>query len=146
MNANITRFDTQALNRALVGFDRLFDTFEHRIANQMQNNYPPHNIIKLDDVRYVIEVAVAGFRKDEIHIEVEQNLLTIRGVRTREDGENIQYLHRGLSSRDFERKLQLAEHMIVKGALIQDGILSVQLEHEIPEEKKARVIDIVEVK
>jgi len=146
MNANITRFDTQALNRALVGFDRLFDTFEHRIANQMQNNYPPHNIIKLDDTRYVIEVAVAGFRKDEIHIEVEQNLLTIRGVRTREDGENIQYLHRGLSSRDFERKLQLAEHMIVKGALIQDGILSVQLEHEIPEEKKARVIDIVEVK
>ena len=146
MNANLTRFDTQALNRALVGFDRLFDTFEHRIANQMQNNYPPHNIIKLDDTRYVIEVAVAGFRKDEIHIEVEQNLLTIRGVRTREDGENIQYLHRGLSSRDFERKLQLAEHMIVKGALIQDGILSVQLEHEIPEEKKARVIDIVEVK
>jgi molecular chaperone IbpA len=146
MNANITRFDTQALNRALVGFDRLFDTFEHRIANQMQNNYPPHNIIKLDDTRYVIEVAVAGFRKDEIHIEVEQNLLTIRGVRTREDGENIQYLHRGLSSRDFERKLQLAEHMLVKGALIQDGILSVQLEHEIPEEKKARVIDIVEVK
>jgi molecular chaperone IbpA len=146
MNANITRFDTQALNRALVGFDRLFDTFEHRIANQMQNNYPPHNIIKLDDNRYVIEVAVAGFRKDEIHIEVEQNLLTIRGVRTREDGENIQYLHRGLSSRDFERKLQLAEHMLVTGALIQDGILSVQLEHEIPEEKKARVIDIVEVK
>ena len=146
MNANITRFDTQALNRALVGFDRLFDTFEHRIANQMQNNYPPHNIIKLDDTRYVIEVAVAGFRKDEIHIEVEQNLLTIRGVRTREDGENIQYLHRGLSSRDFERKLQLAEHMLVKGALIQDGILSVQLEHEIAEEKKARVIDIVEVK
>jgi molecular chaperone IbpA len=146
MNANITRFDTQALNRALVGFDRLFDTFEHRIANQMQNNYPPHNIIKLDDTRYVIEVAVAGFRKDEIHIEVEQNLLTIRGVRNREDGENIQYLHRGLSSRDFERKLQLAEHMLVKGALIQDGILTVQLEHEIPEEKKARVIDIVEVK
>jgi molecular chaperone IbpA len=146
MNANITRFDTQALNRALVGFDRLFDTFENRIANQMQHNYPPHNIIKLDDNRYVIEVAVAGFRKDEIHIEVEQNLLTIRGVRTREDGENIQYLHRGLSSRDFERKLQLAEHMLVKGALIQDGILSIQLEHEIPEEKKARVIDIVEVK
>lgn len=146
MNANITRFDTQALNRALVGFDRLFDTFEHRIANQMQHNYPPHNIIKLDDNRYVIEVAVAGFRKDEIHIEVEQNLLTIRGVRTREGGENIQYLHRGLSSRDFERKLQLAEHMLVTGALIQDGILTVQLEHEIPEEKKARVIDIVEVK
>lgn len=146
MNANLTRFDTQALNRALVGFDRLFDTFEHRIANQMQNNYPPHNIIKLDDVRYIIEVAVAGFRKEEIHIEVERDLLTIRGVRTREDGENIQYLHRGLSSRDFERKLQLAEHMVVKGAEIQDGILTVQLEHEIPEEKKARVIDIVEVK
>lgn len=146
MNATITRFDTQALNRALVGFDRMFDTFEHRIGNQMQNNYPPHNIIKLDDTRYIIEVAVAGFMKNEIHIEVEGDLLTIRGVRTREDGENIQYLHRGLSSRDFERKLQLAEHMKVTGALIQDGILTVQLEHEIPEEKKARVIDIVEVK
>lgn len=146
----VTRFDTNSLaqlNRALVGFDRLFDGFEARFANQLSNNYPPHNVVKTDESHYAIEIAVAGFRKSEIHVEVEQEILTVRGEsETPNESTSRQYLHRGLSSRNFERSWQLAEHMIVKGAEIQDGVLTITLEYVIPEEKKARVIDIVEVK
>lgn len=143
----LSRFDTTTLNRALVGFDRLFDTFETRFANQLSSNYPPHNIIKTDETHYEIEIAIAGFKKNEIHIEVEQDMLTVRGESEAcTDTNNKQYLHRGLSSRSFVRSWQLAEHMIVNGAEIKDGVLTINLEYIIPEEKKARVIDIVEVK
>jgi len=145
----LTRFDTNALaqlNRALVGVDRMFDTFETRFANQMQTNYPPHNIVKLDDENYYIEMAVAGFKKDEISVEVEGDHITIKGERKRTEETDIQYIHRGLSARDFVRDFQMAEHMVVKGALIQDGLLRIDLEFIIPEEKKPRLIDIIEVK
>ena len=146
----VTRFDTNSLaqlNRALVGFDRLFDTFESRFANQLSTNYPPHNVVKVGDNHYAIEIAVAGFKKHEINVEVEQEVLTVRGENeTPNESTTRQYLHRGLSSRSFERSWQLAEHMVVKGAEIKDGILTITLEYVIPEDKKARVIDIVEVK
>jgi len=145
----VSRFDTNSLaqlNRALVGFDRLFDGFETRFANQLSNNYPPHNIIKTDETHYAIQIAVAGFSKSEIHVEVEQEILTVRGESITTEYPTSAYLHRGLSSRNFERSWQLAEHMVVQGAEIQDGVLTVTLEYVIPEEKKARVIDIVEVK
>lgn len=143
----LSRFDTAALNKALVGFDRLFDTFESRFANQLSTNYPPHNIIKTDDTHYQIEMAVAGFKKNEITVEIEQDMLTVKGeTETLNESTTRQYLHRGLSSRNFVRSWQLAEHMIVNGAEIKDGILTITLEYVIPEEKKARVIDIVEIK
>jgi molecular chaperone IbpA len=147
MNGTLTRFDTTALNKALVGFDRLFDTFETRFGNQLSTNYPPHNIVKTDDTHYQIEIAVAGFKKHEISVEVEQDMLTVKGEsESSTDTNTRQYLHRGLSSRNFLRSWQLAEHMVVNGAEIKDGILTISLEYIIPEEKKARVIDIVEVK
>jgi molecular chaperone IbpA len=143
----VTRFDTAALNKALVGFDRLFDTFETRFASQLTTNYPPHNIVKTDDTHYQIEIAVAGFKKNEISVEVEQDMLTVKGEsETPNESTLRQYLHRGLSSRNFLRSWQLAEHMVVNGAEIKDGILTISLEYIIPEEKKARVIDIVEIK
>lgn len=145
MNA-LSRFDTQALNRALLGFDRLFDQVESRYANQLNNNYPPFNVVKTSEDTYFVELAIAGFRKDEIHIEVEDTQLTIKGEKTRDEDANWQYLHRGLSARNFVRQFQLAEHMVIKGAVIQDGILRIDVERIIPEEKKARVIDIVEIK
>jgi molecular chaperone IbpA len=146
MNA-LTRFDTQALNRALVGFDRLFDTFDSRFANQLNTNYPPYNVVKTDDDHYSVEVAVAGFKRDEITVEVDGDQLTIKGESsTSNESTARQYLHKGLSSRDFVRQFTLAEHMIVKGAEIQDGILSITIERVIPEDKKPRLIDIVEVK
>lgn len=146
----VSRFDTNSLaqlNRALVGFDRLFDGFESRFANQLATNYPPHNVVKLDESRYAIEIAVAGFKRHEISVEIEQEVLTVRGeTETPNESTSRQYLHRGLSSRNFERSWQLAEHMIVEGAEMKDGILTVNLKYVIPEDKKARVIDIVEVK
>lgn len=142
----VTRFDTAALNKALVGFDRLFDTFETRFASQLSTNYPPHNIIKTDDTHYRIEIAIAGFNKQEVTVEVEQDTLTVKGESMQTDWETSAYLHRGLSKRNFIRSWQLAEHMIVNSAEIQDGILTINLEYIIPEEKKARVIDIVEIK
>ena len=146
MNGTLTRLDTTNLAKALVGFDRMFDTFESRFANQMATNYPPHNLVRTGDYTYTIEIAVAGFKRSEISVEVEQEILTVKGEKADETPSEHQYLHRGLSSRNFNRSWQLAEHMVVKGAEIKDGVLTINLEYVLPEEKKARVIDIVEVK
>jgi molecular chaperone IbpA len=131
--------DAQALanlSRALVGFDRYFTT------NQFQNgNYPPHNIVKYDDTHYGIEVAVAGFTKDEITVEVDQDQLYITGKRaTITDG--VEYLHRGLAARDFEQTFTLAEYMNVVGAEVKDGMLKIQIERIVPEALKPRLIAI----
>jgi molecular chaperone IbpA len=140
MNA-ITRFDTQALNRALIGFDQLFDNVERRFANQVQNNYPPYNVIKHDDNHFEIEVAVAGFDKEDITVEVDQDQLIIKGKKTQAETE-VQYMHRGLAARDFERMFTLAEHIIVGDAELTNGILSVKLTREVPEALKPRLIAI----
>lgn len=146
MNA-INRFDANALNRALIGFDTMFDQLERRFANQVQNNYPPHNIIRTGENTYLIEIAVAGFGKDEVSVSLENNELSIKGEKTEVDETaEIQYLHRGLASRNFVRVFPLAEHIEVKGAEIKDGILTVKLERIIPEELKPRIIEVVEVK
>jgi molecular chaperone IbpA len=142
----LTRFDAAALNRALVGFDRIFDDMERRFANQVGNNYPPYNIIKAGENRYYIDIAVTGLMKDEVTVTVEANELTVRGERKRNDHSDIEYLHRGLALRDFERTFTLAEHMKVLGASINNGILHIEIEREIPEELKPRVIDVVEIK
>lgn len=142
----LQRFDTQALNRALVGFDRIFDDMERRFANQISSNYPPFNIAKVGENLYDISIAVTGFEKDEISVTVESNELLVKGERKSEENLNAEYLHRGLALRDFERTFTLAEHMKVRKAEIKNGILLIQIEREIPEELKPRVIDIVEIK
>lgn len=142
----LTRFDTQALNRALVGFDRIFDDMERRFANQVSSNYPPYNIAKIAENLYDIAIAVTGFEKDEITVQIEANELSVRGERKSLEESEPEYLHRGLALRDFERTFTLAEHMKVRKAEIKNGILLIQIEREIPEEMKPRVIDIVEVK
>jgi len=143
MNA-LTRFDTNSLaqlNRALIGFDSLFNDVEKRFANSVHTNYPPYNVLKHDDDHFEIEVAVAGFYREDITIEVDQNLLTIKGKRLKEDDAG-KYLHRGLAARDFERSFTLAEHMIVGDAALTNGILSVKLTREVPEALKPRLIAI----
>ena len=142
----LQRFDTTALNRALVGFDRIFDDMERRFATQVTSNYPPYNIAKIGDNRYQIDLAVTGFMKEEVTVTVEANELSIRGERKRDDDAAIEYLHRGLALRDFERTFTLAEHMKVRSASVQNGILHIEIEREIPEELKPRVIDVVEIK
>jgi molecular chaperone IbpA len=136
----LVRFDTNALNRALIGFDRIFNDFENR-AQQSTTNYPPYNVIKHNDDSFEIEVAVAGFDREDITIEVDQDQLRIRGQRTEQTTEH-QYLHRGLAARDFERTFTLAEHIIVGDAELTNGILSVKLTREVPEALKPRMIAI----
>jgi molecular chaperone IbpA len=142
----LQRFDTAALNRALVGFDRIFDDMERRFANQISSNYPPFNIAKVGENIYDIAIAVTGFEKDEIAVTVEANELLVKGERKISDQPEPEYLHRGLALRDFERTFTLAEHMKVRKAEIKNGILMIQVEREIPEELKPRVIDVVEIK
>ena len=143
MNA-LTRFDTNALaqlNRALVGFDRMFDNFDQRLG-QNSNNNPPHNVVKTGEDTYRIEVAVAGFNMEEIDVELDNNELIIKGQCKREDDASYEYLHRGLARRDFERRFTLVDHIEVVGASIKDGILNVELKREIPEALKPRKIAI----
>jgi molecular chaperone IbpA len=148
MNNNaLQRMD--ALSRALVGFDTMFDQFERRYANQVSNNYPPHNILKTGENQYEIQIAVTGFEKSEIAVTVESNVLTVKGEGTesvRHEQSEIVYLHRGLATRDFVREFPLAEHIEVTGAEIKNGMLIVKLTRNIPESEKPRIIDIVEIK
>jgi molecular chaperone IbpA len=145
MNNQLTRLD--ALNRALIGFDQMFDTMERRFANQVSNNYPPHNIIKISEDNYLIQLAVTGFKKSEVTVEVEGNILTIRGSSSATDSFAAdQYLHRGLATRDFDREFPLAEHIEVTGAELENGMLNIHLFRNVPESAKPKVIDIVEIK
>lgn len=142
----LARFDTSALNRALVGFDSIFSDLDRRYANQLTNNYPPYNIEKVAENLYDISIAVTGFEKDEITVEVEAEKLNVRGTRNHADKSETEYLHRGLALRDFERTFTLAEHVKVRKAEMKNGILLIQLEREIPEELKPQLIEVVEVK
>ena len=135
-------FDVPQLHKFGIGFDNLFDDLM-RVGNLQNNsNYPPHNVIKTGDDTVTIEVAVAGFAEGEIDIALEKRLLAITGARKREENAEYEYLHRGISSRDFKHTFTLAEHVKVKNANIVDGILSVYLEREVPEEAKPKSIAI----
>ena len=144
----LQRFDTSALNKALVGFDRIFDDMERKFANQMTTNYPPYNVLKKSDDEYAIEMAVTGFEKDEITVETEMDTLTVKGCKLdiSEGTDAPQYLHRGLAQRDFTRSFTLAEHMEVKSAEVKNGILTVSIKRNIPEYAKPKLIEVVEVK
>ena len=135
-----------AINRALIGFDTMFDTLERRFANSVSNNYPPHNLIKTGENQYEIQLAVTGFTKEEIAVTVEDNILIIKGESMTTDYAPEAYLHRGLATRDFSKEFPLAEHIEVVGAETKNGMLTVKLVRNIPESAKPKVIDIVEVK
>ncbi len=143
MNNQLARLD--ALNRALVGFDTMFDQMERRFANSVSTNYPPHNILKLEENEYAIQLAVTGFDKAEIAVTVENNVLVVEGKSMTTDYAPEQYLHRGLASRDFVKEFPLAEHIEVAGASIKNGMLTVNLIRNIPESAKPKIIDIVNV-
>ena len=135
-------FDVPQLHKFGIGFDSMLDDLM-RVSNlQSNSNYPPHNVIKTGDDTVTIEVAVAGFAEGEIDIALDKRLLTIAGARKRTENETHEYLHRGISSRDFKHTFTLAEHVEVKSATIRDGVLSVYLEREVPEEAKPKSIAI----
>lgn len=138
----LVRFDTNALNRALVGFDTMFDNFEQRLASQINNSYPPYNILKHDDNSYELEIAVTGFTPEEIVVELDQNQLVVKGHRGHDEHAETQYLHRGLATRGFTRSWTLAEHMEVGEGRIKNGILTIALTRVVPESLKPRVLKI----
>jgi len=133
-------FDFTPFRRSAVGFDRLFDMLETNAASGNGENYPPFDLIKVDDNKYRIEVAVAGFKRDEIEITAHQNVLIVRGQKGEE--QNANYIHRGIATRSFERRFALADHINVTGADLHDGMLCLDLLREIPEAMKPRKIDI----
>jgi molecular chaperone IbpA len=129
-----------------LGFDKFFDDVEKLLNMDVQktvSNFPPHNILKLDDSRYVVELAVAGFSKDEIDISVEGGTLTVKGEKA-DTNTNVQYLHKGIGTRSFTKTLTIADTIEVKGAEFKDGILRIGLENIVPEHKKPRKIEIGE--
>jgi molecular chaperone IbpA len=129
------------LHRQSIGFDRMFDELHRTLASAKQDNYPPHNVVKIDDINYVIELAVAGFSEDEIAVELTDNILTVSGEKAKSDVE-VEYLHKGISARNFVRTFPLAEHVQVTGATANNGILSISLAQIVPEEKKPKKIAI----
>jgi molecular chaperone IbpA len=134
------RFGPSILNQTL-GFENFIRDVE-AILNDTKpvSNFPPHNIIKADENKYVVELAVAGFAKDEIDIQVQEGNLTIKGEK--KDKDELDYLHRGIGTRSFTKVITIADTIEVKGAEIKDGILRVGLENIIPEHKKPRKIEI----
>jgi molecular chaperone IbpA len=138
----LVRFDTNALNKALLGFDSLFDNFEHRFANQIQQNYPPYNILKHNEDSYELEIAVTGFSPEEIIVEIDQTQLIVKGERLHSGDTEPQYLHRSLATRDFTRSWTLAEHMEVGEGKIKNGVLTIALTRVVPDSLKPRVLKI----
>jgi molecular chaperone IbpA len=146
---NMTQFgfhtlDLPTLHRHAIGFDRILDDLNRTMAGvRSDGNYPPYNIAKLDDTHYVIEVAVAGFNEDALDIEYKDNILTVKGEQAKkEETPEVEYLHKGISARNFTRTFTLADNVEIRGATVTNGILAVALEHVIPEEKQAKKIAI----
>lgn len=135
--------DLTPLYRSAVGFDRLASLLEAASRTEAPNGYPPYNIETVGENAYRIEIAVAGFKPEELSIEARENTLTVQGRRTANDGGDRRFLHRGLAERDFDRRFQLADYVVVTGASLADGLLTIDLERQLPEALKPRRIEIV---
>lgn len=132
--------DLSPLYRSVVGFDRLAALMD-AASTEAATGYPPYNIERTDENAYRIEIAVAGFKPEDLAIEVKENLLTVQGRKVAND-ESKRYLHRGLAERNFERRFQLADYVVVSDANLADGLLSITLKRELPEALKPRTIQI----
>jgi molecular chaperone IbpA len=138
-------FDVPSIHKFAVGFDNIFDELQRVSAQQTNQNYPPYNIVKHSEDKFVIELAVAGFREGDINITVDKNVLTIEGQQIESLDEltkEVEYVHRGISSRNFTRTFTLADHVEVLDANSQNGILSITLERKVPEALKPKKVAI----
>jgi len=133
-----TNLDFTPFYRSSIGFDRMFDLLEH--ASHNADNWPPYNIVKIGEDAYRIVIAVAGFAEDELTITHEANMLVVNGAKSA--NEEVQFLHQGLAVKPFARRFELADHVIVEGAKLENGLLVISLKREIPEEMKPRRIAI----
>ena len=137
--------DIPGIHKFGIGFDNIFDELMRVNAQQANVNYPPYNVVKYSEDSFAIELAVAGFREGDISITVEKNILTIKGEQVQDLDEldkEVEYVHRGISARSFNRSFTLAEHVEVIGAKAENGILKIELERQVPEEQKPKTIAI----
>jgi molecular chaperone IbpA len=136
--------DLSPLYRSFIGFDHLATMIDTASRNEKQSSYPPYNIELLAEDKYRITMAIAGFAKDEVNIEVQENTLVVVGTKADKDpeGNERKFLHKGISERSFERKFQLGDHVKVLAADLENGLLHVDLERVVPESKKPRKIEI----
>jgi molecular chaperone IbpA len=139
-------FDIPAIHKFGIGFDNLFDDLMRVNAQQSNNNYPPYDIVQINDDEYMISLAVAGFGHDNLSITKDKKFLIIEGKHSRETVDNedttAKYLHKGISERSFRREFQLADHVEISNAHLELGILNVHLKREVPEEAKPKTIAI----
>ena len=135
-------FDYAPFYRATVGFDRVFDLLDSAASQSGANGYPPYNIEKAGNDAYRIVMAVAGFAEAELNVTQKENELLVTGQTAPNGQDEKQYLYRGIAGRNFERRFQLADHVKVVGAKLANGLLTIELQREIPEEKKPRAIAI----
>ena len=138
----MTRFDLTPFMRQTVGFDYLENIFDNLDRAANAGSYPPYNIEKIDDNSYRIEMAVAGFTIDDIEITSQENALLIKGEKKPSSEAETTYLHRGIATRSFEQRFKLADYVEVRAAAIENGMLYIHLEREIPEKMKPRQIEI----
>ena len=136
-----THFDWAPFRRHTVGFDNVFELMDRFLDGQsVNNNYPPYNIYKNGESKYSIELAIAGFGEDEVEVKYADNTLTITG--NKEEKGDTDVLHRGIANRNFTRTFNIADDVIVNSGSLKNGVLSIELEKIIPDEKKERVIKI----
>jgi len=133
--------DFAPLYRSVVGFDRLAGLLEAATKAEAAGGYPPYNIETVGEDAYRVEIAVAGFKPDELSVDVKENVLTVAGRKTANDDEK-RYLYRGLAERNFERRFQLADYVVVTDAKLADGLLAISLKRELPESMKPRRVAI----
>jgi molecular chaperone IbpA len=137
--------DIPSIHKFGIGFDNIFDELLRINAQQTNTNYPPYNIVKHSEDAFAIELAVAGFREGDINITLEKNILTIKGQQTESLDKlekEVEYVHRGISARNFDRTFTLADYVEVIGAKAENGILTIELERQVPEEQKPKTIAI----
>jgi molecular chaperone IbpA len=135
-----TTFDLTPLYRSSIGFDRVLDALEAASRVESIDKWPPYNIAKIGEDDYRITMAVAGFTQDDVTVTQERNMLVVSGEKTGED--NGQYLHRGINGRAFQRRFELADHVKVSDASLVNGLLTIELKRELPEEMKPRRIAV----
>ena len=137
-------FDYNHMTPYAVGFDRTFDRLFDYVTHQAESTgFPPYNIQKTEDYKFEIEMAVAGFGKKDIEVEVAEGVLTVKSMKDKDTGSTDEYtLYKGISQRNFTRKFTLADDIVVKGAELKDGMLTISLERIVPEEKKPQLITI----
>ena len=137
-------FDIPSIHKFGIGFDNMFDELMRVSAQQSGTNYPPYNIVQINEDEYMISLAVAGFGLDNLSVTKDKKFLIIEGKEYQADSEKIvpTYLHKGISNRDFRREFQLADHVEISHAHLELGILSVHLKREVPEDAKPKTIAI----